>query len=114
MKFINSSDKIDTIDNKETLTINLNKLGRSIIDPSEKIFATMITQNHINPAQTKYGILVLNNQAYDPYGIDSHRESNLNLQLKQVDQRTYNYYVSYLQTKNKLYLTRAQRSYING
>lgn len=110
MKFINSSDNIDDIDKKEIYEIKLNKLGRPIENDSEKIFAKIISSNN----QTKYAILIFNNQPYDPYGVDSHRESNLRLDLKQVNSQAYNYYVSYLKTRNQLYMTRAQRSFING
>jgi hypothetical protein len=114
MKFISSSDNIENVDYKETSEINLNKLGRPIGNESELVFAKMVIQSSNSKQQTKYAILTLNSQPYDPYGVDSHRESNLNLSLKQVTDKTYNYYVSYLKTKNQLYLTRCQRSFING
>lgn len=117
MKFVNSSDKIDEAGSKTILELGLNKLGQPVRDKSERVFATILTisrNDDENDRQSRYGILTLNNQPYDPYGIDSHRESTLNLQLKQVNQQTYNYYTSYLQTKNKLFLTRTQRSFING
>lgn len=110
MKFINSSDQIENIDKVEIHEICMNKLGRPINDGEEKVFTKSISSKN----QTKYAILILNNQPYDPYGVDSHRESKLNLELKQVSLETYNYYVSYLRTKNSLYMTRAQRSFING
>jgi hypothetical protein len=110
MKFISSSDNIENVDKKDTFEIYINKLGRPVQEESEQIFA----QTSTTGSQSKYAILILNNQPYDPYGIDSHRESKLNLKLKQVSLSTYNYYVSYLKTKNSLYMTRAQRSFING
>lgn len=115
MKFINSSDNIENIDKKDILEINLNKLGRPIANGNELIFAKSIFTDSANgPVNKKYAILVLNNQPYDPYGIDSHRESKLKLDLKPVSHDTYNHYISYLKTKNSLYMTRAQRSFING
>lgn len=111
MKFINSSENASDVDKKETIEISINKLGRPIDKDSERVFAKVITTNE---TQAKYAILILNNQPYDPYGVDSHRESNLALTLKQVSQQTYNHYISYLRTKNQLYMTRAQRSFING
>ncbi len=115
MKFINSSDNIENIDQKEVHEVSLNKLGRPVADKSERTFAKIITtdvgQGRI---QNKYIILTFNSQPYDPYGADSHRESNLRLEYKTVSQQTHNYYVSYLKTKNSLYMTRAQRSFING
>lgn len=114
MKFINSANQAFEIKNSDILEINLNKLGRPTGDESEKVFAKMITSASGASNQCRYAILVLNNQPYDPYGVDSHRESTLSLSFKQVSQQTYNSYVSYLKTKNSLYMTRAQRSFING
>jgi hypothetical protein len=115
MKFISSSDNIDNIDNKQINEVLLNKLGRPVLDESERVFAkTITTDMGEGRVQMKYIILTFNNQPYDPYGADSHRESNLRLEYKTVSQQTHNYYVSYLKTKNSLYMTRAQRSFING
>lgn len=115
MKFINSSDNVENIDKKEILEISLNKLGRPVENTDELVFAKTIFINSPNgPINKKYAILIFNNQPYDPYGVDSHRESKLRLELKSVNQGAYDYYVSYLKTRNSLYMTRAQRSFING
>lgn len=115
MKFINSSDGVENIDKKEINEVSINKIGRTIINDSEKVFAKMITADiGDGRVQMKYVILTFNSQPYDPYGADSHRESNLRLEYKPVSKQTYDYYVSYLRSKNSLYMTRAQRSFING
>ena len=114
MKFVNSSDKIDDIDKKEIHEISFNKIGRPISDNSEKVFAKAITIKESNSEQNKYAILVYNNQPYDPYGTDSHREKDLRIELKSVSQQTHSYYISYLRTKNSLYMIKTQRSFING
>lgn len=110
MRYINSSDNMGNIDNIDIFEIYTNKIGRPISKDEERVFAKVVTSKN----QSKYAILVHNNQPYDPYGVDSHREPNLDLQLKQVSQETYNNYISYLRTKNSLYMTRSQRSFING
>jgi hypothetical protein len=115
MRYINSSDNVENVDKKDIVEINLNKVGRPVEKDSELIFAkSMFTQSENGISNKKYAILVLNNQPYDPYGVDSHRESKLRLELKNVNYGTYSYYVSYLKTKNSLYMTRSQRSFING
>lgn len=115
MKFISSSDNIENIDKKAISEICINKIGRQISDESERVFAKTITSDiGDGRIQMKYVIITFNNQPYDPYGADSHRESNLRLEYKPVSQQTYSYYVSYLKSKNSLYMTRAQRSFING
>lgn len=95
-------------------TKNYNKVG-NISESNEKYFA----QSHEidlgkNDKQFKYLIATYNNVPYDPNGIDSHRESSLDIKLKPVSKEAFDYYILYLQTKNGLYMTRTQRSFING
>lgn len=59
-------------------------------------------------------VLTHNNLIYDFMGADSHRATRLELKLKKVGAKTFDYYLMYLQTKNSMYMTRAQRSLING
>lgn len=81
---------------------------------TNKIFAKCTeTVLHDGTKQIKYLIATFNNVPYDPKGIDSHRESGLEIKLKSVSKQVFSYYLLYLQTKNSLYMTRTQRSYIN-
>jgi hypothetical protein len=115
MKFISSSDNIENVDKKDSIEILFNKVGRPTDGNNELVFGKTISVDlGSGQNQIKYFILVYNSQPYDPYGTDSHREQNLRLELKSVSQKTYNYYLSYLKTKNSLYMTRAQRSFIDG
>ena len=114
MKFINASSDLEGL-SQPIIEQCLNKLGQIAEIERERIFAkTIINQDKSGQKNIKYTILVYNNQPYDPYGTDSHRESKLNLILKPVSSQTYDYYTTYLRTKNSLYMTRAQRSFING
>lgn len=92
-----------------------NKLGKKSDSDKEKVFAKF-TELDIGKDQKQktYAIIMQNNSPYDPYGIDSHRENTINLTLKNVSKQTFEYYLLYLQTRNSLYMTRAQRSFING
>lgn len=111
MKYVETLNKPTTHKTEEAY----NKLGKIAESPKEKIFA-IFKEADIGKEklQKTYSIITQNNAPYDPYGIDSHREGTLSLKLKKVSQQTFDYYVLYLQTRNSLYMTRAQRSYING
>lgn len=111
MKFIESTD----IPKRTRQEFLYNKIGQTTTDAKEKTFAKF-TEADVgkNKTQKKYYISVYNNVPYDPYGIDSHRESYLKTSLKTVSKQTFDYYILYLQTRNSLYMTRAQRSFING
>ena len=86
-----------------------NKLGQTA-ESNDLIFAELID----GPVQKVYYVLTYNNLLYDPLGPDSNREHNLSTKLKKTSKNTFDSYVKYLQSKNRLHLTQAQRSYING
>lgn len=108
---------VETIDRPVNKKIEelYNKLGQISESDKEKVFAISTEANlGKDKFQKTYSIITQNNSPYDPYGIDSHRESTLALKLKKVSKQTFDYYILYLQTRNSLYMTRAQRSFING
>jgi len=43
----------------------------------------------------------------------SHRENYLRMSYTGVSKETFDYYMMYLKTRNALYMTRSQRSFIN-
>ncbi len=83
-------------------------------DSGETVFARYCFEKTEARQSKKHYALTYNNDLYDPIGPDSHRENRLPLKLKEVSQNTFDYYCKYLQTKNKMYLTKSKRSYING
>lgn len=110
MKFVESYSQKDF--DKETTELTYNKLGKTA-NGKDKVFAKYLEVDINNTTQVKYFIATHNNVPYDPNGIDSHRESDISLQLKSVSKEAFDYYLLYLKTKNSLYMTRTQRSYIN-
>ena len=90
------------------MTVKYNKVGQEIQD-GDYVFAEEINGSR----QTIYKILTYNNSIYDPRGADSHREKTLNRTLRRTTKKTFEYYLQYLQTKNPVFLRRAERSFIN-
>lgn len=117
MKFINKNSQIDRVKNEEIKNYYYDKRGVIINDTTSKIkiFAqeTEIPMPN-NKIQKKFLILLFRSVPFDPYGIDSNYENSANLKLKNVNEITFNYYLQYLQTRNLIYMTYAQRSFING
>lgn len=112
MKFVESLPNEPILESKEEV---FNKHGETPKSDKDKIFAKFLKIELGNgDVQRKYFVITNNNAPYDPNGIDSHREATLNLQLKATSQRTFDYYVAYLKTRNPIHMTKAQRSYING
>lgn len=112
MKFVEHTSKEDFA--SEKLEKSYNRSGQPS-ENKEKIFAryTEITLSN-GEKQKRYFIMTHNNIPYDPHGIDSHRERNLRTSLKTTSKEAFDYYILYLQTRNLLYMTRTQRSFING
>lgn len=114
MKFISSQEEVQNAQNDNTIEY-YNKLGLPLKSQKEKCFAQYTCKDIGKGAkQNKYYIITHNNLPYDPNGPDGHRELYLKLELKSVSKQTFDYYLMYLKTKNSLYMTRTQRSYING
>lgn len=59
-------------------------------------------------------INTLNGALYDPYGVDSTKRISIMFKEKPVDTKTFENYLKYLRSRNNLYMTRAQRSFINA
>jgi hypothetical protein len=107
MKYIDGYNKNDF---KEDVTkIHYDKVGQ-IIEGEKNSFAKTVFTN----GSEKYFVQTFRNIIYDPYGIDSHRETYLDLQYKDVSKQTFDLYIAYLNSRNGTYLTKAQRSFING
>lgn len=111
MKYIQDINAIES-SVKEKSENEYNKLGEIVCSAKEKTFAKSIQSN--DNSNNYYFITIHNNIPYDPYGIYSHREQNLKTSLKKVSKQTFDYYLLYLKTRNLLYMTRTQRSFLNG
>ena len=109
MKYVEGTKGMDAQHEDITESIEYNRKGIHALD-GEKIFAKTI----MGSTQPNFFVLTCNNSLYDPLGADSHRENTINTELKKTSRKTLNSYLEYLRTNNKIYITQAQRSYING
>lgn len=111
MKYIDSYSKKDfEVPKAED---KYGKTGNFVADDRDRVFAKCVYIND-NEVVKKYLVLTHNNTIYDPFGPDSHRERSLNMILKITSQDAFDNYISYLKTRNRLYLTRANRSFIDA
>lgn len=111
MKFIANSD--EAVLQKNLSRIMYDKRGN---ETNEESLAVSQCLCEILPdgSETKtYYIFTLNGNLYNPIGVDSSQKRRTTMSLKKVDQQTFDYYMMYIQTNNSLYLTRAQRRFIN-
>ena len=88
---------------------HFDRSGNPVINNKEVSFAKVVeTQNN-----TRHYILVHENVPYDTGGMYSHREPYIQLKHKMVSKETFDFYMMFLKTSNSLYLTRANRSFLN-
>lgn len=91
-----------------------NKLGDEISHKNEKVFAKYLEVSEIEDKRKYYWIATYNNSPYDTQGPESHRENNLEIKLTKTNRQSFDYYLQYLRSKNCIYFTKANRSFINN
>jgi hypothetical protein len=114
MKFIDSYSKenVNPLTSEQALYDSTGNLA-SIDD--DKIFAKMLTVDlGKKDYQRQFFVRTYNNLPFDPMGPEARRDIWRRTELKRVNEATFNFYLTYLQTKNSIYMTRTQRSYIHG
>lgn len=112
MKYIdNAEQSVEQIKNKRTM---YDAKGNET-DKQPLAIAHSLQQKFSDGTESRtFYVSTINGLLYDPLGMDSNKKKNMNFLLKLVHQQTFDYYIMYLQSNNSLYLTRAQRSFING
>lgn len=71
----------------------------------EDAFAKVVKVADHETYYIKYG----RGELFDPYGIDREKVKRPYYDFKKVKQKIFNYYMSYLKTEKRIYLTRAHR-----
>jgi|9_EtaG_2_1085328.scaffolds.fasta_scaffold56782_2 hypothetical protein len=98
----------------ESESAEYNKLGDIVESEKETVYAKCQQVFLRDATQNQFYVLVANGNLLDPRGTDSHRINTLKKELRKTNKQTFDYYLKYLQSKNTLFLRRAERSYING
>ena len=88
------------------------RTGSPVINIKERTYAKRVEKG----GSRAHYIQTFDNTPYDPNNsMYSHREGHINFELKykKVSKETFDFYMLFLKTKNSLYFTRAQRSFLN-
>jgi len=105
---------INNNDINEVIETSYNVKGL-IAGRTEKSCATKINIKLTNGTdQTKFQVLTHGNILFNPLGADSYKITSRESKMKVVSEKTFDYYVKFLRTKNNLYMTYANRSFIDG
>ena len=112
MKFIDSHDQKIT---KETTEAFFNIRGEMTDGKQEKVYSKSLSINLGNgKTQNKYFVRIFNSVPLDPFGPEAGREIWNRTELKPVSGTTFENYNNYLLTRNRIFLTKTNRSYIDG
>lgn len=68
---------------------------------------------YVNNKEHSHHAKVLESNLYDPMGTYSSRRRYLESSFKRVSKSTFDFYMMYLKTNNSIYLTKAQRGFLN-
>lgn len=90
--------------------VYINKSGKVIENDVDKVYAQVLVEGE---RETHY-IVTYQNSPLDPMGRYQKRQAYLETKMTKVAKKTFDYYITYLQTNNSIYLTRTNRSYQNG
>ena len=112
MKYVDEPDSMDNKNSNVSETL-FDKMGAIVISKKEKSYTKIISTTTNGETSSRYYLKSYENIPYDPFGMHAHRESYLDMKFKSVSKNTFDYYMMYLKTKNSLYMTRCQRSFIN-
>lgn len=106
MKYTDTGDIIK----EDVEEYSFDKRGSHVLSSKEVVFAKVIKPEG---KKDRHFVLTYNSAPHDPWGMYKNRERNLNMSMKIVSKETFDYYMLFLKTRNSLYMTRAQRSFIN-
>jgi hypothetical protein len=108
MKYINKHSYTELTNAREVL---FNKTGEKLNsdNTNQKIYAKLVVKNGVEAyyISTHQGVL------FDPLGASSRRENSVETSMKRVSKNTFDFYMIYLKTHNSIYMTKAQRGYLN-
>lgn len=78
---------------------------------------SMYYAKHVEPLQEDGEVLyyarVYQGALFDPMGPYGRRQRDLDTQMRRVSKNTFDLYMTYLKTNNSIYLTKAQRGFLN-
>ena len=105
-------DKIKKeIEERELTEAHFDKNGSNLEKVNSKDAYGKIVYVNGNPKS--HHVRVLESNLYDPMGTYSSRRKYLQSSFKRVSKNTFDFYMLYLKTNNSIYLTKAQRGFLN-
>lgn len=100
-------------DTDDIATVFIGKSG-VLCDQKDSVAKYCTIQNKENNRSViNYYIKYGRGMLFDPYGMDMNKINSYNFQYKKVDESIYNKYLEYLKSRREVFLTQAQREFVN-
>jgi len=97
----------------DSTTFLFGKTGNLLTDDEKHKLPHYAKLIQTSDGKESYFIRIYQSTPFDPMGPYGRRERNLDTQIKKVSRNTFDFYVTYLKTNNSIYLTKAQRGFLN-
>jgi hypothetical protein len=106
MKYIQDEPIVDEFEE-----IWFNKDGKEILGENEKFYAKSLTRD----GSTTYYVREFGGTLFDPTGTYSRKRFHPEeIKMPKVNKNVFDFYMMFLNTKNNIYLVRAERGRTNG
>tara|TARA_R100001244_G_scaffold129513_1_gene101029 strand:+ start:520 stop:846 length:327 start_codon:yes stop_codon:yes gene_type:complete len=107
MNFTTVNDKEESVMNEMCFDKNASTIEKL---NNQKVYAQV---TYIDGREHMFKIRIFQNSPYDPLGAYGKRENYIETKLKKVSKNTFDFYMMYLKTNNSIYMTKAQRGFLN-
>jgi len=111
-KAVNYVTSDDFVSAPTSTTVEFNRNGLDV-ENSETAFAKILSDTESK--KDTFFVMEVNSSLHDPIGPYSSRGSRLDgAKFAKVSKDVFDLYIAYLKTNNSVYLSKAQRGFLNG
>ena len=98
--------------NNSQITL-FDRAGNSIEDEQKYVISYYAKTIRTDMGEETYFAKIHQSTLFDPNGPYGKRERFVDTKLKRISKSTFDFYITYLKTNNSIYLTKAQRGFLN-
>ena len=101
------------IEKSNSQTTLFDKTGNSIDNEKQYVVSYYAKTIRTEHGEETYFARVHQSTLFDPNGPYGKRERIVDTKMKRISKSTFDFYITYLKTNNSIYLTKAQRGFLN-
>ena len=112
MKYINSMQGFRKASKNDNETLLFGRTG-DVLDQEEVHKVQHYAKKLKTDNSENYYVMTYQGALFDPMGPYGRRERTLDTAMKRVSKNTFDFYITYLKTNNSIYMTKANRGFLN-